>query len=86
MYILGDIGNSDTKIFLVNSNDKILKRIVLPTRNLNKYILQKRLKNFTSKNSKIKKILFCSVVPNIFNLIKNFFRKKQKLNVLKSKI
>ena len=85
MYILGDIGNSDTKIFLVNSNDKILKRIVLPTRKLNKYILQKRLKNFTSKNSKIKKILFCSVVPNIFNLIKKFFSKKTKIKCFEIK-
>jgi len=25
MYILGDIGNSDTKIFLVNKKDKILR-------------------------------------------------------------
>ena len=25
MYVLGDIGNSKTKIFLVNSKDKIIK-------------------------------------------------------------
>ena len=27
MYILGDIGNTDTKIFLVSKKNKILKRI-----------------------------------------------------------
>ena len=27
MYILGDIGNTDTKIFLVSKRNKILKRI-----------------------------------------------------------
>ena len=27
MYILGDIGNSETKIFLVNSNDRIIRQV-----------------------------------------------------------
>ena len=35
MYILGDIGNSDTKIFLVNEKNRILKRINLITKNIN---------------------------------------------------
>ena len=28
MYILGDIGNTETKIFLVSLKDKILKKII----------------------------------------------------------
>ncbi len=79
MYILGDIGNSDTKIFLINSNDRILKRIILPTKKINNHILKKRLKYVISNISKIKKILFCSVVPNTFILIKNFFSKKTNI-------
>ena len=31
MYILGDIGNSETKIYLVNSNRKIIKCINIST-------------------------------------------------------
>ena len=27
MYILGDIGNTETKIFLVSSNNKIIKKL-----------------------------------------------------------
>ena len=27
MYILGDIGNTETKIFLVSKNNKIIKKI-----------------------------------------------------------
>ena len=27
MYILGDIGNTDTKIFLVSKRNKVLKRV-----------------------------------------------------------
>ena len=34
MYILGDIGNSDTKVFLVNSKKKIIKNIILPSKKL----------------------------------------------------
>ena len=33
MLILGDIGNSVTKLFLVNPKDKILKKISLPSNN-----------------------------------------------------
>ena len=44
MYILGDIGNSDTKIFLVNKNDVILKRINLPTKNINNQNFDKKIK------------------------------------------
>lgn len=29
MYILGDVGNTDTKLFLVNSRNKILKKKLL---------------------------------------------------------
>ena len=35
MYILGDIGNSDTKLCLVSSRNKIVKRINFPSKSLN---------------------------------------------------
>lgn len=43
MYILGDIGNSETKIYLVNSNKKIIKRINIPSKNINFNTLKKKL-------------------------------------------
>ena len=32
MIIVGDIGNTETKICLINSNNKIIKKIVLNTK------------------------------------------------------
>jgi len=86
MYILGDIGNTDTKIFLVSKKNKILKRINF----ISKKISNNQLKILFKKNkiqiNKIEKILFCSVVPNTFKIIKNYFSKitKVKCNEVKN--
>ena len=85
MYILGDIGNSDTKIFLVNKNDVILKRINLPTKNINNQNFDKKIKYLINDMKKISKILFCSVVPKSFKLIKSYFLKKTKIKCLEVK-
>ena len=34
MIIVGDIGNSETKICLINSNNRIIKRVILDTKKL----------------------------------------------------
>ena len=79
MYILGDIGNSNTKIFLVNKKNRILKKINLNTKNINNQNLNKKIKFLTKDLKIIEKILFCSVVPKSFNLIKRYFYKKTKI-------
>ena len=79
MYILGDIGNSDTKIFLINKKNRILKKINLNTKNINNQNLNKKIKFLTKDLKIIEKILFCSVVPKSFNLIKRYFYKKTKI-------
>lgn len=76
MYILGDVGNSETKIFLVSHKGKILKRIYFPSKNINKKKLDLKFKQIKKNFEKIEKVLFCSVVPNIFNLIKKYLSKK----------
>ena len=63
MYILGDIGNSDTKIFLVNKKDRILKRTSLISKNINNKNLDKKIRFLIKDIKKVEKILFCSVVP-----------------------
>jgi type III pantothenate kinase len=78
MIIVGDIGNTETKICLVNSKNKIVKRISLSTKKISFLVLEKSLSNFKLKNKIIKKCLFCSVVPKSFIEIKNFFIKKYK--------
>ena len=76
MYILGDIGNSETKIFLIYSNGKVFKRINFLSKDINNKNLNIRLKKIEKYFNKIEKILFCSVVPKKFHLIKKYFKKK----------
>ena len=79
MLILGDIGNSVTKLFLVNPKDKILKKISLPSKSITNSILNRKFKILTKDFKNIEKILFCSVVPKTFNSIKRFISKKTKV-------
>ena len=58
MLILGDIGNSVTKLFLVNSKDKILKKISLQSKLMTNSTLSKKFKFLVKDFNKIEKILF----------------------------
>ena len=76
MIILGDIGNTDSKICIVNDDLRIIKKILIPS----KIKTNKLYKYFKKINfNKIEKILFCSVVPSSFKEFKNFFKKKTKV-------
>ena len=79
MYLLGDIGNSETKLCLVSKKNKILKKIIFSTKNINQKKLEKNFKNLKIDYKKIEKILFCSVVPKSFKLIKKYLFKKTKV-------
>ena len=85
MYILGDIGNSKTKIFLVNSKDKIIKRIEFSTNDINEFELKKKFRLLISDIKKIEKILFCSVVPKAFVFIKKYLSKITKIKCFEIK-
>ena len=76
MLILGDIGNSETKLFLVNSKNRILKKVSLSSKLMTRPILNRKFKILTKDFKNIEKILFCSVVPKTFNSIKKFISKK----------
>ena len=80
MIIVGDIGNTETKICLVNSKNIIIKKVTLiTTKNINYPLLRKSLAILSLKNKVIDKCLFCSVVPKSFNEIKSFFNKTYKI-------
>jgi len=85
MILIGDIGNTDTKICILNSNYKIVKRLILPTKKINPTFLQKKLDFIIKKKIFINKSLFCSVVPNQFLLIKSFIQKKLKIKCVELK-
>ena len=80
MFLVGDIGNTETKICLLNNRYKKIKKITLNTQKLSmKYLTHKTLlikKNF--KN--VEKLLFSSVVPDKYKVIKKFFKIKTKKN------
>ena len=79
MYILGDIGNTETKIYLVTKRNKIFKKILFSSKDVTHNKLTKIFKKNKFKFNDIEKILFCSVVPKCFSLIKNFLYKKTKI-------
>ncbi len=81
MIIVGDIGNTETKICLVNSKNIIIKRVTLLTKKINHSSLNKSLFGLNLKNKSINKCLFCSVVPKKFNEVKIFLKKFIKLSV-----
>ncbi len=78
MYILGDIGNSETKVYLVNTKNRIIRNITLPSKKISNKILNQKFTYLIKDFKSIKKILFCSVVPKSFNLIKSFLSKNLK--------
>ena len=79
MFIFGDIGNSETKVFLVSSNNRIIKNINFPSNKINEKTLNSKFKILVKDFKKIRKILFCSVVPKSFRLIKKFLSRKTKI-------
>ena len=78
MYILGDIGNTETKLFIVSKKKRILKRITFLSKSVNNTKLNDLFKKNEIKLDNIEKVLFCSVVPNTFSIIKSFLSKKVK--------
>jgi type III pantothenate kinase len=79
MIIVGDIGNTETKICLIDSKKKIIKKVIIKTKKINSSLLIKSLLKFNLKNNIISKCLFCSVVPKSFNKVKIFFMKNFKI-------
>jgi|TARA_B110000211_G_scaffold81880_1_gene95827 type III pantothenate kinase len=73
-YIVGDIGNTSTKICILNNKFKIIKTFDFETsRVYNKNFLKTVLKNYLKKNLN-QNLLFSSVVPSAFKKIKKEFK------------
>ena len=85
MYILGDIGNTETKLCVVSKNNKILKKIIFLSKSINNNQLNTLFKKNKIQLNKIEKILFCSVVPKTFAIIKKFLSKKANVKCFEVK-
>ena len=81
MFIIGDIGNTETKICLFDNKKKLLKKKILSTSNLKNINLKNKFEFLNSYRKKIKNILFSSVVPEVFKNIKRSLKKKFKIEV-----
>jgi len=75
MYLIGDIGNTNIKICLFNSKLISVKKINFSISSLNKKYLYNNLKFLKKYKNKIDTILFSSVVPKLFKLIKKILKK-----------
>jgi len=85
MIIVGDIGNTETKVCLIDKSNKIIKKIIIKTKNINNNSLSVLLTKFKLSKMNIKKVLFCSVVPKAFNQIKKIFYQKLKIKIYELK-
>ena len=85
MIIVGDIGNTETKVCLINKSNKIIKKMIIKTKNINNNSLSVLLTKFKLSKINIKKVLFCSVVPKAFNQIKKIFYQKLKIKIYELK-
>ena len=81
MIIVGDIGNTETKVCLIDKSNKIIKKIIIKTKDINNNSLSVLLTKFKLSKINIKKVLFCSVVPKAFNQIKKIFYQKLKIKI-----
>ena len=85
MYVIGDIGNTETKICVYSTQKKIIKKIILKSNLITNNYLKNKLIFIYKKKSHIKKVIFSSVVPKLFKLIKFFLLKNFKLKVFEIK-
>ena len=69
-YIVGDIGNTSTRICLLNKKFTIIKSIICDTKNFFSKSFTRKIFKKLSKNKVKKEILFSSVVPSALNKIK----------------
>ena len=80
-YLVGDIGNTLTKVSLLNNNFKIIKSFNIETYKLKKFNLRykffKKFMYFKVNNN----LLFSSVVPSIYKLVKSSLKKFKVIEI-----
>ena len=74
MNIIGDIGNTEVKICLIDNNYIIKKKINIKTNKLSNLNIKNKLKFLIKSKKKIKFIIFSSVVPEIYKKFSLFFK------------
>ncbi len=80
MILIGDIGNTEVKIFLLSDKKKIKKKFILKTKKISNHYINSKLWSLKIYSKRIEKILFSSVVPNVYTQLKSYIKKKLKKN------
>jgi len=74
--LIGDIGNTKTKLCILDKKSKIIKKLNIETSKIkNQYYFKKIIFSFIRNRIIYKNALFSSVVPSIFFDIKKSFKK-----------
>ena len=80
-YLIGDIGNTETKLCLFNKSYKIVERLKFETSKIhNKHFFRMKIFPFINNKVEKKKALFSSVVPSVFFIIKKNLKKSFNIN------
>jgi type III pantothenate kinase len=75
-HLIGDIGNTKTKLCILDKKLKIIKKLNIDTlKTKNQYYFKKIIFSFVKDRIINKKALFSSVVPSVFFAIKKSFKK-----------
>ena len=75
-HLIGDIGNTKTKLCILDKKLKIIKKLNIDTLKIkNQYYFKKIIFSFVKDRIINKKALFSSVVPSVFFAIKKYFKK-----------
>ena len=85
MKLIGDIGNTDVKICLIDNNFKIKKKVIIKSNIINKSKIKNKLKFTLMYKNKLDKIIFSSVVPKIYNQFSSYFKINLKINTIEIK-
>ena len=85
MKIIGDIGNTDVKICLTDKNYKILKKIIIKTTDITRAKIKNKLFFLIKKKNIIDRIVFSSVVPEIYKKFSFFFKSYLNIKIIEIK-
>ena len=85
MKIIGDIGNTEVKICLVDNKFKIRKKIIIKTNEINKSNLKKKLNFLLKYKNNLDNIVFSSVVPKIYKHFVFFFKSNLNKKIIEIK-
>ena len=85
MKIVGDIGNTEVKICLVDNKFKIKKKIIIKSNKINQSNLNNKLKFLLKYKNNLENIIFSSVVPKIYKKLSIFFKSYLNKKILEIK-